>query len=297
MIRREKQNPRVYPQAWLPCLAFFFFWVLAAQAADNAECLKCHKNPRLSKGKKDGSLLSLYVDEKAFNASVHGAAGMGCTDCHQEAKPTVHPAEGFPEVGCANCHRDSAEVYKKTAHGMMLEGGMEKAPKCYDCHTTHYIRKINDPQSPVQASRLPEACAKCHEAAKPPQGFFAALATYRIMGHPKADLEYRYDTRGCAQCHPENTGHPQKPGSTPACVKCHDPSASTPLLLGPIHFKMSFKDQPVPFLLRILYGIGLIVLILGAVAFLGYRTYKQKKSRKKGEGEKTAEGQGTETGA
>ena len=86
---------------WLPLLAFFFFCAIAVPAAaDDAECLKCHKNPLLSKGKKDGSLLSLYVNEGAFKASVHGAAGMSCTDCNQEAKPNFHPAEGFPQVGC-----------------------------------------------------------------------------------------------------------------------------------------------------------------------------------------------------
>jgi len=254
--------------------------------------LKCHQNPRLSKGKKDGTLLSLHVDEKAFQASVHGAAGMGCSDCHPEAKPNVHPAEGFAEVGCAGCHQDSAEAYKQTAHGMMLESGMERAPRCQDCHTAHYVRKIADPLSPVQASRIPETCARCHEAAKPAQGVFLPLATYRIMGHPKSSLEYRYDTRGCANCHPENTGHPQKKGPVPPCVKCHDPSASAPLLLGPMHVKLSLWEQPVPFLLRFIYGAGLVVAILACVAFLGYRSYTRRKG-KKGEEDKPPEGQGT----
>ena len=297
MVKWERWYLWKMSRSYLPCLAFLFFWVFTAQAADNAECLKCHKNPRLSKGKKDGSLLSLYVNEEAFQASVHGSAGMGCTDCHAEAKPNVHPAEGFPEVGCANCHQDSAEAYKKTAHGMILESGLENAPKCYDCHTTHSIRKINDPRSPVQALHLPDACAKCHKAARPPRGFLTALATYRIMGHPKTDLEYRYDARACNQCHPDNTGHPQKQGPAPPCVKCHDPSASTPLLLGPIHFKRSFQEQPVPFLLRILYGTGIIVVILGGMAFFGYRTYSRKKAQKKEEAEKPAGGQGTGTAA
>lgn len=292
MGRRETRSLGQFGRRLFPVLALCFLWVGAALAADNAECFKCHRNPRLSKGKKDGSLLSLHVDEKAFAASVHGAAGMGCTDCHQEAKPDFHPAEGFPEVGCANCHQDSAEAYKRTAHGMMLESGMEGAPKCQDCHTTHSIRKITDPQSPVKASRLPEACAKCHAAARPPKGFFMALATYRIMGHPKVNLEYKFDTQVCANCHPANAGHPQEKEPTPFCVKCHDPSASKPLLLGPIHFKVSFWEQPVPFLLRFLYGAGLILVVLACIAFFGYRSYNKKKA-KKAEGEKPAEGQGT----
>ena len=292
MVRRETWSLGQFSRTLFPLLALCFLWIGAALAADNAECFKCHQNPKLSKGKKDGSLLSLHVDDKAYAASVHGAAGMGCTDCHQEAKPNVHPAEGFPEVGCVNCHQDSAEAYKQTAHGMMLESGMDQAPKCQDCHTTHYMRKIADPQSPVKASRLPEACAKCHDAARPPKGFFMALATYRIMGHPKTYLESRYDTQGCANCHPENAGHPQKKGPTPPCVKCHDPSTSKPLLLGPIHFKVSFWEQPVPFLLRFLYGAGLILAVLACVGFFGYRTYTKKKA-KKAEGEKPAGGEGT----
>ena len=292
MGKREKRGLWKLGQTLFPLLAFLLIGAFSVQATEDAECLKCHKNPRLSKGNKDGSLLSLYVNEEAFKASVHGAAGMGCVACHQEAKPDVHPAEGFPEIGCTNCHPDSAEAYKQTSHGMMLESGMERAPKCVDCHTSHYIRKVSDPQSPVRASRLPEACANCHEVSKPPKGFLMALATYRITGHPKTDLGGSYDTQGCANCHPENAGHPQKKGPGPSCVKCHDPSASKPLLLGPIHFKVSFWDQPIPFLLRFLYGAGLILAVLACVAFFGYRTYTRRKTRKAG-GEKSAEGQGT----
>ncbi|MDI6755068.1 MAG: cytochrome c3 family protein [Thermodesulfobacteriota bacterium] len=274
----------------LPFFTLFLFWAGTTQAAENAECLKCHKNPRLSKGKKDGSLLSLYVNEEAFKASVHGAAGMGCVDCHQEAKPNFHPAEGFAEVGCASCHADQVEAYKKTAHGLAWASGLERAPKCQDCHTSHYMRKIKDPQSPVQASRLGAVCAKCHEEAKPPEGFLAALATYRLMGHRKVNLGDRYDTKGCANCHPHNSGHPQKEEPAPSCVKCHDRSISSPLLMGPIHFKMSLSEQPIPFFLRILYGAGLIIVVVGCIGFFSYRYYRRKKATQEG-ADKPAEGE------
>jgi hypothetical protein len=273
-----------------PFFVFLSLGGFSAQAAENADCLNCHKNPRLSKGKKDGSLLSLYVNEEGFKASVHGAAGMGCTDCHQEAKPTFHPAAGFPEVGCATCHPDQAEAYKKTTHGMVWESGQESAPKCQDCHTSHYMRKMNDPQSPVQASRLPGVCVKCHEEARSPGGFLATLATYRLMGHRKVYLADRYDRRGCANCHPENTGHAQKKGAASSCVQCHDRSLSSPLLLGPIHFKMSFADQPIPYILRIFYGVGLIFVVIGGIGFFAYRFYLRKKKTKEGT-DKPAEGE------
>jgi len=274
-----KKGGRKAGWIWLPIFALVFFWAGPAATAENADCLKCHKNPKLSKGKKDGSLLSLAVDEEAFKTSVHGAGGLGCTDCHQEAEATQHPAEGFPEVGCASCHADQVETYKKTSHGMMFESGMEQAPKCADCHTAHYIRKISDPQSPVSEANLPLVCGRCHWQAKQPSGFFTALATYRIMGHPKGDLREKYHTRTCAKCHPENTGHPQKPLQT-TCGRCHDKSLATPVLMGPIHFQMSFLENPLQFILRILYGLGFVVVVLGVIGWFGYRTYKKRKSPK-----------------
>jgi hypothetical protein len=275
---------------WLPFFAFFLFCAVAVPAAaEDTECLKCHKNPLLSKGKKDGSLLSLYVNEASFRASVHGAAGMSCTDCHQEAKPNFHPAEGFPEVGCASCHPEAVETYKKTTHGMVLESGVEGAPKCQDCHTSHYIRKISDPESPVNAAHLSAACFRCHWQVEPPKGFLAALATYRINGHPKVYLGTQYDAKVCANCHPENAGHPQKQGTSASCVKCHDRSVQVPLLLGPIHTRMSFQDQPVPFFLRILYGAGIIIVVVGFLSFFSFRCYQKRKKR--GSPEPPAEGE------
>ncbi len=205
---------------------------------------------------------------------------MGCTDCHQEAKPNVHPAEGFAEVGCVSCHPDSAEAYKKTTHGMVLESGVERAPRCEDWHTSHYIRKIDDPESPVRASRLPGVCVQCHMEAKTPSGFWAALASFSLQGHPKTDLNERFNTQGCSHCHPGNTGHPQKPEGVASCVKCQDPSVPTPVLMSPVHFKISFREQPVPYLLRFFYGAGLGLIILGGIGFFSYRAHRHRKDEK-----------------
>jgi hypothetical protein len=259
--------------------AFLVSGISTARAADNAACLQCHQNAGLSKGKKDGSPLSLYVEEAAFKASVHGAAGMGCVDCHQEAKPNVHPAEGFKEVGCASCHGDSAEAYRKTAHGAALAAGLN-APNCQDCHTSHYVRKISDPQSPVQASRISNACGQCHNNANPPKDFFTALATYRITGHRKVNPGDEYTTRVCANCHAENSGHPTKRQPGASCYQCHNRSSANALLLGPMHVKISLKDQPVTFLLRILYGAGLLFVVVVAAAFFSFTAYRRKKSKK-----------------
>ncbi len=260
----------------------FCLWEGVVEGADNAACLKCHQNPRLSKGKKDGSLLALYVNAASFQASVHGTAGLSCTDCHQEARPDVHPAEGFAPVNCANCHAEAAEAYKKTTHGMMLESGLENAPRCADCHTAHYIRKINDPESPVAPAHLAQTCAKCHEEARPAPGLLTTLASFRLKGHPKTGLHYRYDTQICGNCHPENAGHPQKETNKSICLKCHDKSYSTPLLLGPIHFKISWESQPLFFIMRFFYGLGLTIIIIAAITSCAYYLYRRRKKGAKG---------------
>ena len=134
-------------------------------------------------------------------------------------------------------------------------------------------------------------CARCHWQAKAPSGFFTALATYRIMGHPKGDLGEEYSTRACVKCHSENTGHPQKPLKV-TCGRCHDKSLATPVLMGPIHFRMSFHEDPLTFILRVLYGLGVMLVIFGTVGWLGYRTYKKKKAPRPestGEGDKPPE--------
>jgi hypothetical protein len=35
-------------------------------------------------------------------------------------------------------------------------------------------------------------------------------------------------------------------------------------------------EQPIPFLLRFVYGAGLAFVVLGCVGFFGYRTYRRK---------------------
>jgi hypothetical protein len=51
---------------------------------------------------------------------------------------------------------------------------------------------------------------------------------------------------------------------------------------------MTLQDNPLQFILRILYGLGFVVVIIGAVGFFGYRTYKKKKAPKpEGGGEGT----------
>ncbi len=265
---------------WALLVASFFLGALDAQGQDEVGCLKCHALPQAVKQEKDGSRTSLYVNEEAFNASIHHEAGLGCADCHPLENPTLHPAIRFPKVGCASCHPESWQTFNKTSHGLALLEGRKNAPNCADCHTSHYMRKIADPQSPVNNLHLPGVCSRCHEEANPPRGFIPALSTYRLVGHRKVNLGERYDTQNCAGCHPETAGHLQTPRKDLLCLKCHDPSAPPALLFSPIHYKMSFKDQPVSYLPGILNGSGLMILILGGIVFISSCVTRARKARR-----------------
>ena len=112
----------------------------------NDDCLACHEDP--SAKRANGS--SLFVDKAAFAASVHGAAGAACIDCHQDLAKTSdfpHPEKLAP-VDCAACHESQVADYKKSVHA--ADRGKSKASKaatCTDCHGIHDIRPSKDPAS------------------------------------------------------------------------------------------------------------------------------------------------------
>src|SRR6188472_3330201 len=74
-----------------------------AQAAGptNDDCLACHSDTALKR--EDGRALAF--DEKRLAVSVHGVAGLSCTDCHADlAAATEFPhAAKLAVVDCAPC--------------------------------------------------------------------------------------------------------------------------------------------------------------------------------------------------
>ncbi len=59
-----------------------------SSSKDTELCLSCHEDPELSY-EKDGKTVSLYIDEKLYNKSVH--AGAECEDCHLNYNPDEIP--------------------------------------------------------------------------------------------------------------------------------------------------------------------------------------------------------------
>jgi hypothetical protein len=91
-----------------------------------------------------------------------------CNDCHSAHTIRRADSEGFKlEImsQCGRCHEKIAETYFDTYHGKVSQLGYTKTAKCYDCHGSHDILAVNDPNSRLSRENVVETCKKCHPSA------------------------------------------------------------------------------------------------------------------------------------
>jgi hypothetical protein len=200
----------------------------------NEDCLTCHEDP--SAKRADGS--SIMVNKDAYAASVHGAAGASCVDCHTDLAKTTdfpHPEKLAP-VDCSPCHAQQVEDYARSFHAASRKNSPDsKAARCVDCHGTHDIRPSKDPTSRTNHFNLPATCLKCHAnpaifpKAAGPSGNQPARFDDSIHGRAleKSGLKI---APNCATCH--GTHDIRRPQTDPAsgvyrtkvpgtCGSCH----------------------------------------------------------------------------
>ncbi len=136
--------------------------VLVSRGASPAEpCLDCHTGHVLDKPRLD-------IDPRVLAGSVHGKAGLGCTDCHAGlAGVTDFPHGKVPPVECGSCHGDIAKTYEGSLHGREVRKGARLAPRCTTCHGGHDVTAVKDPTSKVARGRIPFLCGSCHKEGTP----------------------------------------------------------------------------------------------------------------------------------
>ncbi len=141
----------------------FFIVLIGCVGAHNSsadECLECH-------GDTLGEPTQVTTADLAD--SIH--YDNDCSDCHEDLEilldemPTedgqlVHGENPSP-VDCSSCHDDIADEY--TQHGLAKIGESDVLPSCANCHGSHEIRGIDDPESLVNPEHLGNRCAACHE--------------------------------------------------------------------------------------------------------------------------------------
>jgi len=193
----------------------------------NEICFGCHSLTALKKRLPTGKMVTLFVDAKQFDASVHSTRT--CTECHTDITYLPH-SKVIEKVNCGRCHyinpvvstapQKQAAQYQESVHKAALLRGNEKAPSCQECHGAHDIKAAVDPKSRVYRPTIPHTCGSCH------------LDIYRQYAESihGADLEKgNLDVPVCTDCHGEHSiRSPKDPLSSvyatkvpETCSRCH----------------------------------------------------------------------------
>ena len=173
-------------------------------AIENSDCFDCHADKSLVKTNANGQAVSLFVDRRAYEASVHGTNR--CVTCHADIGDLPH-AEKLMPVGCRVCHAASSDRYLKSDHGLALARGVMEAPACADCHgAPHMMAAANSSNSPVFRMNIPETCARCHRKNEQMEKFHFSqqgpIVSYEKSVHGIASLEKHMNRAAvCTDCH------------------------------------------------------------------------------------------------
>ncbi|MBN2807889.1 MAG: hypothetical protein JXR80_00150 [Deltaproteobacteria bacterium] len=265
-----------------------------AKPRTNEECMKCHKEPHLTSSRLDGSPAKLQIELERFKESLHGKK-LECIDCHEDAAAARHCRSGFQKVNCLACHskieglfplgahkrlqekkiripqrKMVGDSYYQSKHGKALLAGKENAPKCYSCHTRHYVYGAKEENSTVNRANLTATCSACHKE-RQVTTLLEHLTTFRLEAHRKGDMSFDYDRGNCIDCHQGDAVHGLKVNEAP-CARCHDSKVKVKSValagLGPFHLYPNYEKQYSIWCLRNFYGVLVLLLLVGAGCWL-----------------------------
>jgi thiosulfate reductase cytochrome b subunit len=171
----------------------------ADQSQTNATCYNCHDahyvyppgtplwqawrmNLPNTCGKCHTKELAIYA------TSVHGQLVLEdhnptaaiCADCHTShdiENPVLSSTRLVITKNCGSCHQEQLETYQATYHGQVNKLGYAYTAKCFDCHGSHGIQRVDDPRSTVFPTNRLATCRKCHANAS------AGFATFQPHGN------------------------------------------------------------------------------------------------------------------
>ena len=61
---------------------------------------------------------------------------------------------------CGNCHQGSLKSYTETYHGQVNKLGYAYTAKCFDCHGSHGIQRVDNPKSTMHPDNRLKTCQK-----------------------------------------------------------------------------------------------------------------------------------------
>ena len=180
----------------------------ADQSQTNATCYDCHdahyvyppgtppwQEWRLNLPNACGACHTKEL--AAYATSVHGQlaledhdpAAAVCADCHTShdiENPALNSTKLVITKNCGSCHEERLRTYQATYHGQVNTLGYAYTAKCFDCHGSHAIQRVDDPRSSVFPTNRLATCRKCHANAT------AGFATFQPHGNAHDFRHYPY---------------------------------------------------------------------------------------------------------
>ncbi|MDR2001376.1 MAG: cytochrome c3 family protein, partial [Zoogloeaceae bacterium] len=171
----------------------------------NATCTDCHDThtfdvpPRGTDARTEWHMTvpnvcgaKCHTDElEEYSESVHGKAALEddnrdapvCSDCHTThdiGNTSADQVKLLITDNCGGCHKEQLKSYRGTYHGQVNGLGYAYTAKCFDCHSSHDITKVDDPASKVSEKNRLKTCMKCHTDKK--AGMHNATPGYLSFG-------------------------------------------------------------------------------------------------------------------
>lgn len=144
------------------------------QAADNENCLMCHKYPSMARIGEDGLVKNYYVNEHIFLNSLHGT--VGCRECHTYIKRFPHDPV-TEKVNCANechikapfsennfSHQKIIDIFNSSAHSIKPDNSSllkQSQPDCKYCHLNPLYKRVDE--KTISYGKTLDRCLNCHQ--------------------------------------------------------------------------------------------------------------------------------------
>ncbi len=224
-----------------------------AAAADELNCILCHKFVGLSRIDENGKFRLFYINENMFKSGPHGK--LKCYDCHRDINQIPH--EPTKKVDCTmECHiiepsggrrfthKSVEDTLNQSIHSKYNKDGTlkkfaEDYPHCKDCHEEPLYRPLSFFKGfkPGVSEKAMAKCRTCHRT-----GDFVDIFYTHVTSRLHKTLPPGEVVQMCAKCHEDPAfqekhklddvvgsywetfhGKAVRHGSekTPDCVDCH----------------------------------------------------------------------------
>lgn len=208
-LRGFAKSYAAYSFAFLALLGLLLFAVgpKSAEAADEENCLMCHKHRGMGRIDITGNRRIFYVDEGYFAKSVHGR--VPCRGCHTSITQIPHQVH-VKKVNCGvQCHKKEPSSgndfshrpvyinYKRSVHSTDLTNPEPGKPVCKYCHVNPlYARTTKGRSKPIE--KILDRCNACHTSREWAHTFYMHVE-HRLM---KRTMRSRLQVvKLCGSCH------------------------------------------------------------------------------------------------